>query len=115
MIMTYIIFLIIGILIGGGAVMFFVSPLMMKSMEREYKSSTSGLDEYRKKQTEAKEKRKGEVLELMSKKDNITNNDVEKLLDVSDATATNYLQELEDDGKIEQIGKEGRSVFYKLK
>ncbi len=45
----------------------------------------------------------------------ITNNDVEKLLNVSDATATNYLQELENEGKIKQVGETGRSVFYKLK
>jgi predicted transcriptional regulator len=29
--------------------------------------------------------------------------------------ATKYLQELEDEGKIEQDGKERRSVYYRLK
>jgi predicted HTH transcriptional regulator len=45
----------------------------------------------------------------------ITNNDVEKLLDVSDATAERYLDELEKDGKLVQEGKTGRSVSYRLK
>lgn len=45
----------------------------------------------------------------------ITNNEVEKLLGVSDATATRYLEALEQEGVIEQIGKEGRSVYYKAK
>lgn len=45
----------------------------------------------------------------------VTNDEVEKLLGVSDATATRYLEELEREGAIEQIGKEGRHVYYKAK
>lgn len=66
--------------------------------------------------TTAVEKRKHEakdkILTLFAKQERITNNDVEKLLDVSDATATRCLQELEDEGVIQQHGKEGRGVFY---
>lgn len=58
---------------------------------------------------------KERILKELQDKDKITNNDVEKLLKVSDATATNYLQELENENKIEQVGKTGRSVFYRLK
>lgn len=58
------------------------------------------------------EKKKQRILELFKDKNKITNNDVEKMLGVSDASATNYLQELEDEGKIKQIGKTGRSVYY---
>ncbi len=39
----------------------------------------------------------------------------ETALGVSDATATNYLQELEREGRIEQIGERGRFVTYRLK
>ena len=42
----------------------------------------------------------------------IANNDVQILLGVSDATATNYLDELEKEGKIKQHGEIGRGVFY---
>ena len=45
----------------------------------------------------------------------ITCNDVEKLLDVSDRTARKYLDELENEEKITQIGKRGRNVYYILK
>jgi len=45
----------------------------------------------------------------------LTNNDIEKLLGVSDATATRYLDELESDGKVIQKGKTGRYVKYFLK
>jgi len=33
---------------------------------------------------------------------------------VSDASATNYLSELESEGKIEQVGERGRFVSYRL-
>ena len=43
----------------------------------------------------------------------ITNDDVQEALGVSDATASRYLTELEEQGRIEQIGEEGRHVSYK--
>ena len=43
----------------------------------------------------------------------ITNDEVEKLLRVSDATATRYLQTLEKENRIKQTGKTGAAVFYK--
>lgn len=58
------------------------------------------------------EEKKEKILDLFKDKNKITNNDVEELLGVSDASATNYLQELEDEGKIRQVGKTGRSVYY---
>lgn len=44
----------------------------------------------------------------------VTNNDIEKLLGVADSTVTRYLEELEREGKIHQVGTEGRSVFYEV-
>jgi len=35
------------------------------------------------------------------------------LLEISDATATRYLDELEEEGLIKQVGKTGVSVYYK--
>ena len=66
-------------------------------------------------QIEEKEKNKKKTLELFKDKKEVKNNDVEKLLNVSDATATNYLSELEKEGKIIQIGERGRGVYYKKK
>jgi Fic family protein len=42
----------------------------------------------------------------------ITNDQVEKLLAVSDATAERYLNDLEAEGLIKQVGKDGQSVYY---
>ena len=52
------------------------------------------------------------VMELFVKQTEITNDEVEKLLHVSDATATRYLAELEKRGKIRQVGTTGRGVKY---
>ncbi|MFH1759123.1 MAG: winged helix-turn-helix domain-containing protein [Patescibacteria group bacterium] len=45
----------------------------------------------------------------------ITNNEIEELLGVSDATATRYLDELEKNGDIVQKGATGRGVYYTLR
>jgi len=55
------------------------------------------------------------VLALARAQVSVTNNDVEVMLGVSDATATRYLQELESQGKLVQQGAEGQSVRYSLK
>ncbi len=44
--------------------------------------------------------------------DKVTNNDIENLLSVSDATATRYLDELEEEGKVRQVGTVGKGVYY---
>lgn len=64
---------------------------------------------------DAKAKAKDKILKLFDNKTEITNDDIQKLLAVSDATATNYLEELEGEGHITQIGKEGRGVKYTRK
>ena len=76
------------------------------------------------------EERKEKILELLRRemahqkeltgcnldetKQGVTRNDVEKLLGVSDRTAGRYLDELEDEGKIKQVGTTGRGVYYIL-
>jgi len=48
----------------------------------------------------------------LNSKNKITNDEVEKLLHVSDATATRYLSALEKENKIKQVGKTGTGVAY---
>lgn len=59
-----------------------------------------------------KRKRLDKIMEALNTKNQITNDEVEKLLHVSDATATRYLSALEKDGKIKQVGKTGIGVVY---
>ncbi len=52
------------------------------------------------------------IMTLFNMHHNITNNQVEHLLHVSDATATRYLDMLEHKGIIKQSTKTGKGVFY---
>jgi Fic family protein len=65
------------------------------------------------KQREEKKRNKEAIIGLMeSGNQPLTNNRVEQMLGISDATAERYLHELEDEGIIRQVGKTGRDVFY---
>lgn len=59
-----------------------------------------------------KRKKLDRIMALFLKQSKITNDDVEKFLHVSDATATRYLSILEKEGKIKQNGKTGHMVSY---
>ena len=59
-----------------------------------------------------KRKKLDKVMSLFLKQSKITNDEVEKFLHVSDATATRYLSILEKEGKIKQNGKTGHMVSY---
>ncbi len=59
-----------------------------------------------------KQKKLDKIMEVLNTKGKITNDEVEKLLRVSDATATRYLTQLEKEGKLKQEGKTGKSVKY---
>lgn len=59
-----------------------------------------------------KRKKIDAILDLFAKQTNLTNDEVEKLLHISDATATRYLETLEKEGKIKQVGKTGKGVNY---
>jgi energy-coupling factor transporter transmembrane protein EcfT len=65
-----------------------------------------------KKQMADKELNKKKILDGIEMQKSITNDVVQNLLGVSDATATRYLEELEKDGKIRQVGERGPGVFY---
>lgn len=62
---------------------------------------------------EEKAERKDRIMQIFVNRQETRNDEVQKLLGVSDATATNYLEELEREGKITQIGKIGHSVSYR--
>ena len=59
-----------------------------------------------------KRKKRDKIMQALTTKTKITNDEVEKLLYVSDATATRYLSALEKEGKIRQVGKTGTRVVY---
>jgi len=93
--MTWIIFLLVG---------FGVGYLLGRRQGRSVGSW--GMDDAR---------RREKVLTLFERKAEITNDDVQKIMGISDATATRYLDALEMEGKIVQVGDTGRGVAYRRK
>ena len=65
-------------------------------------------------QAKKKQENKYKILKFLKENGRIANNDVEKLCKVSDSTAERYLNELEKEQKIKQIGTTGQDVFYRL-
>lgn len=55
------------------------------------------------------------IMEFLETHDQVTNDEVEQMLEVSNNTAERYLDELEKQGKLTQVGRTGRSVVYKRK
>ena len=51
---------------------------------------------------------------ITDNKNGITSENIERFFDISNATARKYLNELEDEGKIKQIGTTGPDVYYTL-
>lgn len=66
-------------------------------------------------QAEQKSENKRKILESVQTNGKIQNNDVEKLVGVSNATAERYLDELEKEGELTQHGSIGQNVFYTLR
>ncbi len=106
--MNIIILILISVLVVGvifGSIFYFYKkgPILLGS---KWKIS---------KQTKEKQENKDKILGFLKTNSKIANNDVERLVKVSDATAERYLDELEKEGKIQQIGKTGNAVYYQLK
>ena len=64
------------------------------------------------KQQRDKEAGKESIYGLLETNHPLTNNDIEMMLGISDATATRYFEELEKEGKVRQVGETGRYVHY---
>jgi len=93
----------VGVIIGAGVIWYLLKkPFGMAQGKETFKEG----------QVKEKEAGKIKILELFGSRARVSNDDVEKLLGVSDAGATRYLDELEKAEKIRQVGKEGRFVYY---
>lgn len=98
-------------IIGG----FLAYILIMFRKENESEQLCDSFFEAGKLIKERKKKSLAKIMDLVEKVGKIKNDDVQDLLDIADSTATNYLEELERAGLIEQHGEFGRGVYYTKK
>lgn len=101
--MTQIILIIIGLLIVA-------LLLIKKSREMVVGICASALD-----QTVRKNAKKEQALALLRERGALSNNEIREHLGVSRRTVVRYLDALEREGKVEQVGGIGRGVVYRLK
>jgi hypothetical protein len=61
-----------------------------------------------------KEKQLEKIVAALAEKRRLTNQEIRKIVRKSDATVVRYLNILEKQGRIRQIGKTGHAVYYEL-
>ena len=102
--MVYLLLFILGLAIGFG---------MMKIM-RKVQNGNDLDDPLNPEQIKKRRENLDKIIALAEKRPRITNDDVQKALGVSDATATRYLTYLVDLGKLTRVGERGQQVYYQL-
>lgn len=98
---------LLGLVVGGVVVV--VVYILLRPKLRKNDSPRVGLIE---RQAKEKEEDKQRILCILETQTPLTNNHIEQLLGISDATATRYLDELEKEGHVRQVGKTGKHVYY---
>lgn len=104
---------IIGLVVGVIGTYLILRPQLDKAKEKPKESAQEIKDS-----NPAVELKKENIAKLekliagKSAEDKITNDEVQKLLKISDATAERYLDELEKNGLIKQYGEVGKDVYY---
>ena len=103
-----------GILVIAGA--FLIGVLAGVIITLAVKSCASGVRGINEAAGEKKEERKAKILEILKSAPHgrLKNDDVQKVLGVSDSSVTNYFDELEREGKVRQVG-DGSAAYYELK
>jgi len=73
-------------------------------------------------QSKKKKENKAKILELLAERGEASNSDIREYLgglpagrQVSDRTVVRYMNELEEEGRVEQIGETGHYTTYRLK
>jgi len=66
-------------------------------------------------QTVRKNANKQKVIALLQEKGESSNSDLREALGLTERTVTRYMEELERQGRVEQVGDTGRNVTYRLK
>jgi len=104
--------------IALGLLSLFLLSLLPKQARQKTKEAIGrgiGICEVAFESSTKKELNKNKILEILQNNGELSNTDVRKQLNVSDRTTVRYMDELEKEGKVKQVGEVGRSVAYKLK
>ena len=107
--MTNFLFLVVGLAVGW----WFALGNFPKPKKQVSKGARLRTKNINNKKRHSRENKKKQILVLLKKHGKVKNDDIEKLLEVSDATVTRYMNELEKDGKVIQKG-DRKVAYYEL-
>lgn len=110
--MSQLIIFLLGIVVGAVGV--WIVDSRFHGNDKKGSGSDKGGRVINPEQVRVRRENLEKVVEMAREKGEIANDDVEKELGVSDATAQRYLQELESQGKLVQIGTRGKYVKYAI-
>ena len=113
--MTSILISIIIILVVAVAVLVVFARKEAKKHDTSTKEEFVGICKSAVETASQKEERKQKALAMFADKSELSNSEIRKTLGVSSRTAVRYLDELEREGKVEQVGHVGHAVTYRLK
>ena len=101
-----------------GLIAFFLLSLTHKNARKKTKEAMKrgiGVCEAILESSAKKETNKNKILELLRNSSELSNADVSKPLSISSRTVVRYMDELEKEGMVKQVGEVGQNVTYKLK
>ncbi len=99
---------ILGLVVGG-IVVYILIKYFLKTDSGKKEKCNDLISEQEEEKRENLEKLKAYITKSDGK---IANDQAQKFLKVSDATSERYLDELEEQGYIKQVGKTGVSTYY---
>lgn len=100
-----------GVVLGAVAVWALTKSVKIKTSEGDEPPEVKTIIE---KQAEEQQKNRQKILDFLGENqgESITNDEVQDLLGVSDASAERYLDSLEKEGVLRQVGKTGVKTYY---
>lgn len=105
--LQFLIYIVIGVLafILGGALAIRKKQASPGKMTKLRQKAHAKIKKQRK-------NRKQAILNYAIKKGRVTNDEAEQMFCISNSTASRYLDQLEKEGKLKQVGQTGRGVYY---
>ena len=113
--MTTILIFIIVFLVVEVAVLVVFARKEAKKHDTSAKEEFVGICKSAVETASQKEARKQKALAMLREKGDLSNSEIRKELGISSRTAVRYLDELEAEGKLKQVGAIGHTVTYSLK
>jgi predicted HTH transcriptional regulator len=121
--MSFILYFLTGTIVGAVSVWIYMNQKikddrrdakLSEQEKEEQEEDASGLEDFNEKRQKKIEGRKDKIVEAIKKKGSIQTGEVSDMLDVSRNTAYRYLEELEEENRIEQTQESGRAVRYRI-